>query len=281
MRRIEARTVSEKVAELAVRANYFLPDDVLSALRRAEEQETSEDGRFVLAKLIENAELAAKEHLPLCQDTGVAVVFVTLGAEVVITGGSLPEAINEGVAKGCREGYLRASILADPLRRDRNTGDNTPAVIHIGIVPGDRLVIDFLVKGAGSENMSSVAMLAPAEGINGVKRFILSEVARKGASACPPLIIGVGIGGTMELASTLAKRALLRPIGKRSEDEAISALEEELLLLVNELGIGPLGLGGRTTALAVNIETHPCHIASLPVAVNLGCHSHRHQRVVI
>jgi len=281
MRRIEARTVSEKVAELAVRANYFLPDDVLSALRRAEEQETSEDGRFVLAKLIENAELAAKEHLPLCQDTGVAVVFVTLGAEVVITGGSLPEAINEGVAKGCREGYLRASILADPLRRDRNTGDNTPAVIHIGIVPGDRLVIDFLVKGAGSENMSSVAMLAPAEGINGVKRFILSEVARKGASACPPLIIGVGIGGTMELASTLAKRALLRPIGKRSEDEAISALEEELLLLVNELGIGPLGLGGRTTALAVNIETHPCHIASLPVAVNLGCHSHRHQRVII
>jgi len=281
MRRIEARTVSEKVAELAVRANYFLPDDVLSALRRAEEQETSEDGRFVLAKLIENAELAAKEHLPLCQDTGVAVVFVTLGAEVVITGGSLPEAINEGVAKGYREGYLRASILADPLRRDRNTGDNTPAVIHIGIVPGDRLVIDFLVKGAGSENMSSVAMLAPAEGINGVKRFILSEVARKGASACPPLIIGVGIGGTIELASTLAKRALLRPIGKRSEDEAISALEEELLLLVNELGIGPLGLGGRTTALAVNIETHPCHIASLPVAVNLGCHSHRHQRVVI
>ncbi|MCD6451791.1 MAG: fumarate hydratase [Acidobacteria bacterium] len=281
MRRIEARTVSEKVAELAVRANYFLPDDVLSALRRAEEQETSEDGRFVLAKLIENAELAAKEHLPLCQDTGVAVVFVTLGAEVVITGGSLPEAINEGVAKGCREGYLRASILADPLRRDRNTGDNTPAVIHIEIVPGDRLVIDFLVKGAGSENMSSVAMLAPAEGINGVKRFILSEVARKGASACPPLIIGVGIGGTMELASTLAKRALLRPIGKRSEDEAISALEEELLLLVNELGIGPLGLGGRTTALAVNIETHPCHIASLPVAVNLGCHSHRHQRVII
>jgi len=281
MRRIEARTVSEKVAELAVRANYFLPDDVLSALRRAEEQETSEDGRFVLAKLIENAELAAKEHLPLCQDTGVAVVFVTLGAEVVITGGSLPEAINEGVAKGYREGYLRASILADPLRRDRNTGDNTPAVIHIEIVPGDRLVIDFLVKGAGSENMSSVAMLAPAEGINGVKRFILSEVARKGASACPPLIIGVGIGGTMELASTLAKRALLRPIGKRSEDEAISALEEELLLLVNELGIGPLGLGGRTTALAVNIETHPCHIASLPVAVNLGCHSHRHQRVVI
>ena len=281
MRRIEARTVSEKVAELAVRANYFLPDDVLSALRRAEEQETSEDGRFVLAKLIENAELAAKEHLPLCQDTGVAVVFVTLGAEVVITGGSLPEAINEGVAKGCREGYLRASILADPLRRDRNTGDNTPAVIHIGIVPGDRLVIDFLVKGAGSENMSSVAMLAPAEGINGVKRFILSEVARKGASACPPLIIGVGIGGTIELASTLAKRALLRPIGKRSEDEAISALEEELLLLVNELGIGPLGLGGRTTALAVNIETHPCHIASLPVAVNLGCHSHRHQRVII
>jgi len=281
MRRIEARTVSEKVAELAVRANYFLPDDVLSALRRAEEQETSEDGRFVLAKLIENAELAAKEHLPLCQDTGVAVVFVTLGAEVVITGGSLPEAINEGVAKGYREGYLRASILADPLRRDRNTGDNTPAVIHIGIVPGDRLVIDFLVKGAGSENMSSVAMLAPAEGINGVKRFILSEVARKGASACPPLIIGVGIGGTMELASTLAKRALLRPIGKRSEDEAISALEEELLLLVNELGIGPLGLGGRTTALAVNIETHPCHIASLPVAVNLGCHSHRHQRVII
>jgi len=281
MHRIEARTVSEKVAELAVRANYFLPDDVLSALRRAEEQETSEDGRFVLAKLIENAELAAKEHLPLCQDTGVAVVFVKLGAEVVITGGSLPEAINEGVAKGYREGYLRASILADPLRRDRNTGDNTPAVIHIGIVPGDRLVIDFLVKGAGSENMSSVAMLAPAEGINGVKRFILSEVARKGASACPPLIIGVGIGGTMELASTLAKRALLRPIGKRSEDEAISALEEELLLLVNELGIGPLGLGGRTTALAVNIETHPCHIASLPVAVNLGCHSHRHQRVVI
>ena len=281
MRRIEARTVSEKVAELAVRANYFLPDDVLSALRRAEEQETSEDGRFVLAKLIENAELAAKEHLPLCQDTGVAVVFVTLGAEVVITGGSLPEAINEGVAKGYREGYLRASILADPLRRDRNTGDNTPAVIHIEIVPGDRLVIDFLVKGAGSENMSSVAMLAPAEGINGVKRFILSEVARKGASACPPLIIGVGIGGTIELASTLAKRALLRPIGKRSEDEAISALEEELLLLVNELGIGPLGLGGRTTALAVNIETHPCHIASLPVAVNLGCHSHRHQRVII
>jgi fumarate hydratase subunit alpha len=199
----------------------------------------------------------------------------------MITGSTLIEAVNEGVAGGYNEGYLRSSILADPLKRDKNTGDNTPAVVHLEIVPGDRLEIDFLAKGGGSENMSSVAMLAPAEGVRGVKQFVLSEVRRKGASACPPLVIGLGIGGTMELAATIAKKALLRPLFERNKESHLAALEEELLFLINQLGIGPLGFGGRTTALAVHIETHPCHLASLPLAVNLGCHSHRHQRAVI
>ncbi len=278
MREIHVRQITEAVRHLAVESNLELGDDVLEAFRRFRESEESPTGRDVLDQLLENARLAREERLPLCQDTGFAVVFVDLGQDVHLTGGDLYEAVNEGVRQGYREGLLRKSIVADPLRRT-NTGDNTPAVVHVRLVPGDRIRIAFAPKGGGSENMSGIAMLKPADGVEGVKRFVVERVSQAGPNPCPPVIVGVGIGGTFETAALLAKRSLLRPVGRRHPDPFYARLEAELLEAVNRLGIGPAGLGGTTTALDVFIEVHPCHIASLPVAVNIQCHSARHKEV--
>lgn len=275
MREIDAALIAETVARLCGEANVRLPEDVLTALEDAERAEESPLGREVLAQLRENARLAAESGDPICQDTGLAVVWVDLGQEVHVVGGDLNEAINEGVCRGYREHWLRASVVAHPLRR-RNTGDNTPAVIHLRVVSGDCLKLTVAPKGAGSENMSAVAMLRPADGRAGVVDFVLRTVERAGAQACPPLVVGVGIGGTIELAALQAKRALLRPLGQASEDPDAAALEAELLQRLNDSGIGPQGFGGRITVLAVACETAPCHIASLPVAVNLNCHAARH-----
>jgi len=272
---IPASDITAKVADLCVRACSTLPPDVVAALERAHAQEESELGREVLARLIENASLAHEIGLPLCQDTGLAVVFVEIGEEVQIAGGSLREAIAQGVRQGYEQGYLRKSVVYSPLDR-RNTEDNTPPVIHTELVPGESLKITVAAKGAGSENMSRLKMMIPAEGIEAVKRFVVEAVENAGASACPPVVIGVGLGGSFEQCALAAKQALLRPLGEPNPDLAAAALEQELLDLVNATGIGPMGVGGRTTALAVNVETRPCHIASLPVAVNLQCHAARH-----
>ncbi len=278
MREVSVERITEAVRRLSVEANTRLGDDVVAAFERFREGEQSPTGRDVLAQLLENARIARDEGLPLCQDTGFAVVFVDLGQDVHLVGGDLYEAVNEGVRQGYREGYLRKSIVADPLRR-KNTGDNTPAVIHVRLVPGDRVRITFAPKGGGSENMSGIAMLKPADGVQGVKRFVVDRVRQAGPNPCPPTIVGVGIGGTFEIAALLAKQALLRPVGDRNPDPFYADLEEELLAEVNRLGIGPAGLGGTTTSLDVHIEVHPCHIASLPVAVNIQCHSARHKEV--
>lgn len=261
-------------------ANYDLGRDVISAFKSALQHEVSETGKDVLQQLILNAKIAASERVPMCQDTGVAVFIVELGQDCHIVGGSLYEAIHEGVRKGYKEGYLRNSIVGHPLER-KNTGDNTPAVVHVELVPGDRLKIHMTAKGGGSENMSALKMLKPADGLQGVKEFILQTVRVAGPNACPPLVVGVGIGGNFELCAYLAKKSLFRPIGVRNERPEIAALEEELIEEINRLGIGPQGMGGRTTALDVKIEIYPCHIASLPVAVNLNCHASRHKEVVL
>lgn len=279
MRTIKASEISERVKDLCIEANTDLGEDVLDALRKALDREESPTGREILSQLIENARVARKEKVPMCQDTGFAVFFVDLGRDVRIEGGSLEEAINEGVRRGYREGYLRKSIC-DPISRE-NTGDNTPAIIHLRQVEGETLRIVFAPKGAGSENMSRIAMLKPAEGLKGIKAFVVETVDRAGANPCPPVIVGVGVGGTFEKAALLAKEALLRPVGNKNPDERWAEVEEELLREINSLGIGPMGLGGRTTALAVHIESHPCHIASLPVAVNIQCHAARHKEVSI
>ncbi|WP_334111091.1 fumarate hydratase [Thermodesulfitimonas autotrophica] len=275
MRTIAAEEITAVVARLCREANVALEEGVLRALAEAREQEESPQGRDVLDKLLANARLAREEGMPLCQDTGVAVVFLEVGQDLHIAG-DLEAAVHEGIRQGYREGYLRASVVRHPLDRV-NTGDNTPAVIHCRIVPGDRLKITVAPKGAGSENMSALRMLKPADGVEGVKRFVLEVVEKAGPNACPPLVVGVGIGGTMEKAALLAKEALLRSLGSRAADPLAAALEEELLAAINCLGIGPLGLGGRVTALAVHVEVYPCHIASLPVAVNLNCHVARHR----
>ena len=280
MREIKTSEITDAVAELCIRANYELDDDIRQALEAAAAREKSPIGRDVLNQLVENADIARDEQVPMCQDTGFAVVFVEIGQEVHIAGGSLTDAINAGVAKGYGEGYLRKSIVAHPLER-RNTGDNTPAVIHTEIVPGDKLKIIVAPKGAGSENMSAVKMLKPSDGADGVKRFVVETVEAAGANPCPPIIVGVGIGGTMEKAALLAKKALFRRVGEHNPNPADAELEKELLERVNATGIGPAGLGGKTTALAVNVETYPCHIASLPVAVNIQCHAARHKEIVL
>ena len=272
---IPASDITAKVADLCVRACSTLPPDVVAALERAHAQEESELGREVLARLIENASLARELGLPLCQDTGLAVVFVEIGEEVLIAGGSLREAVAQGVRQGYEQGYLRKSVVYSPLDR-RNTGDNTPPVLHTEIVPGGSLKITVAAKGAGSENMSRLKMMIPAEGIEAVKRFVVEAVENAGASACPPVVIGVGLGGSFEQCALAAKQALLRPLDRANPDLAAGALEQELLDLVNATGIGSMGVGGRITALAVNVETRPCHIASQPVAVNLQCHAARH-----
>lgn len=273
-------TIVEQVAEMCKKSNYNLGDDVYSAFKRALNSEQSETGREVLSQLIENADIAKAEQVPMCQDTGTAVFIVELGQGCQIVGGSLVQAINEGVKKGYGEGYLRSSIIYNPLNR-KNTGDNTPAVIHIELVEGDSLTLHMTAKGGGAENMSDLKMLKPSDGMEGVKKYILSIVKEAGPNACPPLVVGVGIGGNFERCAYLAKKSLFRPISERHKDPMIAALEEELMEEINRLGIGPQGMGGSTTALDVKVEVESCHIAALPVAVNLNCHASRHQTITL
>jgi len=268
------------VAKLCREVNYQLEKDILTAVKDASEMEVSQTGREILQQILLNAGIAREGDVPLCQDTGFAVVFIELGQDAHITGGYLYDAVNEGVRMGYQDGSLRKSIVGHPLIRE-NTGDNTPAVIHFRIVPSDSVKITVMAKGGGGENMSGIKMLDPEDGIDGVKRFILDLVTSAGGNSCPPVIVGVGIGGTQEKAAMLAKEALLRPVGKRSEYPDIAELEEELLKEINNSGIGPQGLGGRITALSVNIETYPTHIDSLPVAVNINCHSHRCRSILL
>lgn len=280
MRTITVDQVIETVAGLCQEANFRLGEDVLAAIERAQDEEISLTGKDILQQLLKNAEIAREEAVPICQDTGFAVVFLELGQDVHIAGGDLYAAVNEGVRRGYRDGYLRKSIVDHPFNRV-NTGDNTPAVIHTRIVPGEHLRIIVAPKGGGSENMSALKMLKPAEGVAGVKKFVVETVRAAGPNPCPPIIVGVGIGGTFEKAALLAKEALLRPLGTPAADPAAAALEKELLETINGLGIGPQGLGGQVTALAVHVEVHPCHIASLPVAVNLNCHASRHKEALL
>ncbi|MBQ3902403.1 MAG: fumarate hydratase [Lachnospiraceae bacterium] len=275
MRRIDVALITQKVAEMFERVNHVLSDDVSKALKNACENEESALGRRVLSSLCENMEIAEKEQIPICQDTGMAVVFLEIGQEVELVGGYIEDAVNEGVRIAYEDGYLRKSVVLDPLDRV-NTKDNTPAIIHERIVKGDKIKITISPKGFGSENMSKLYMLKPAQGVEGVKDAVIETVKAAGPNACPPFVIGVGIGGDFEKAALMAKHALTREVGKNSEKEEIKALEEELLSKINSLNIGPAGLGGSTTALAVNIETYPTHIAGLPVAVNMCCHVDRH-----
>jgi fumarate hydratase subunit alpha len=277
MREIHTDQITAAVRDLTVSANTHLGQDVLEAFERAIDQEVSPTGKDILEKLIENAHIAREEGIPICQDTGFAVVFVELGQEVHLVGGDLREAIHEGVRQGYQEGYLRKSIC-HPFTRE-NTGDNTPAIIHLEMVPGDALHLIVAPKGGGSENMSRVTMLTPAVGIQGVKDFVVQRVKESGANPCPPTIVGVGIGGTLETAAILAKKTLLRPLSSRNPDPELANLEDELLEGINSLGIGPQGLGGRITSLAVHVNMMPCHIASLPVAVNIQCHAARHKEI--
>lgn len=277
---IELSQVTETIRNLCLKANYELEEDIIEALKKAREFEDLPRAKEVLDCLIQNAAVAKEESLPICQDTGIVVVFLKIGQEITFTGSSLEEAINEGVRRGYQEGYLRASVVSDPIRRI-NTGDNTPAVIHSRIVPGDRLKITLMAKGSGSENMSALKMLEPADGWPGVRRFIIDHIKEVAPYCCPPLTIGVGLGGTFEQVALLAKMSLLREIGQAAEDEKIAALERELLEAINALNIGPGGLGGKTTALAVNVEISPCHIAGLPVAINVGCYAQRHKSGIL
>jgi fumarate hydratase subunit alpha len=279
MREIHVEDIVRAVRELSIRANTDLGEDVLDAFKRALNKEESPIGKDILQCLIENARIAKAEQIPMCQDTGLAVVFLEIGQDVHVVGGFLKAAVDEGVRQGYREGYLRKS-LCDPITRE-NTGDNTPAMIHYDIVPGDRLKIIVAPKGGGGENMSQVVMLSPADGISGAKEFVVRRVKESGGKPCPPIIVGVGIGGTMEKTALLAKKALLRPVGSKHPDTRVDRMEKEWLEAINRLGIGPQGLGGRTTALAVHIDTMPCHIASIPVAVNIQCHSSRHKALDI
>ncbi|RLB02988.1 MAG: fumarate hydratase [Deltaproteobacteria bacterium] len=277
MREVAASRITEAVRDLCIKANTQLGEDVLDALKRALKEEESPQGRDILEKLILNAQIAREENIPICQDTGFAVFFVELGQDVHVSGGSLVEAINEGVRQGYKDGYLRKSIC-HPFTR-QNTGDNTPAIVHIEVVPGDKIKLIVAPKGGGSENMSRVTMLTPAVGIEGIKDFVVQRVKESGPNPCPPTIIGVGIGGTFEMAAILAKKSLLRELGTKNRDPELQKLEEDWLKAINDLGIGPQGLGGRITSLAVHIEMMPCHIASLPVAVNIQCHAARHKEI--
>ena len=280
MRDINVSTIIESVKNMCMNANFYLNADIKQAMKNGLKNEQSPIGAEILDKLLMNADLASTKQVAICQDTGMAVVFVTIGQEVHIVDGGLSDAINEGVRRGYNEGCLRKSVVGDPIERV-NTGDNTPAVIHYEIVLGDSLKIELAPKGFGSENMSALKMLKPSDGIEGVKSFILETVDKAGPNPCPPIVVGVGIGGTMEKASILAKRALLRPISVRNEIEYVKNLESEMLQKINELGIGPAGLGGTNTALAVNVETYPTHIAGLPVAINISCHVTRHAETIL
>jgi len=279
MREIQAMDVIEAVARMCIKANTELPQDVRNKLEQAMAEETSSSAKEILRQLLENADLAMETKLPLCQDCGLAVFFVEVGDDVKVVGGNLREAINEGVRKGYGEGFLRKSSC-DPLTRV-NTGDGTPAIVHFDLVPGDKLKIVFMPKGGGAENMSRVTMLAPAQGWEGIKKFVINRVAEAGPNPCPPTVIGIGIGGTFDHSAKLAKKSLMRDLDDTHPDPEIAAKEKELEDALNALGIGPMGLGGKTTVLGVKIIMEPCHLASLPLAVNVQCHSQRHEEVVL
>lgn len=276
IRQIKAETVTQTVKQLFLDCNYFIGKDIMTALEKARENEKSEVGKSVLTQIIENDKLAAKEEVPLCQDTGMAILFVEYGDKVVIEDGSFEDAVNEGVRQAYKDGYLRKSVVNDPVFDRLNTKDNTPAIIHTRIVKGDKIKITAGGKGFGSENMSAIKMLTPSYGIEGVKKFILDTVRTAGPNPCPPIVVGVGIGGTFERCAQLAKKATFRAIDTHNKDERYAKLEDELLESINKMGFGPAGLGGTTTAIGVNIETSPTHIAGMPVAVNICCHAARH-----
>lgn len=280
MREINVATITQNIKEMCIEANHFLTDDMKKVFNQAVDSEESPLGKQVLCQLKENLQIAGDDMIPICQDTGMAVVFINVGQEVHLTGGDITDAINEGVRQGYVEGYLRKSVVKDPIYRE-NTKDNTPAVIHFSIVPGDKVDITVAPKGFGSENMSRVFMLKPADGIEGVKDAILTAVRDAGPNACPPMVVGVGIGGTFEKCAWMAKKALTRNLDEESDVPYVRELEKEMLEKINKLGIGPGGLGGTNTALAVNIETYPTHIAGLPVAVNICCHVNRHSHRVL
>ncbi len=281
MREIKAQDITQAVAELAVKSCCILPQDVYDNFQQAKNEEPSPVGQAIFDQLILNADIAKNKNMPICQDTGLAVVFVEVGQDVRIVGADFEQAINEGVRKGYVEGYLRKSCVAEPLYERQNTKDNTPAIIHTKIVPGDKLRICFAPKGAGSENKSILKMLVPADGMEGVRKLFLEAVNLAGPNSCPPMVIGVGIGGTMEMAAICAKRAAVRDLDSKNPDPRYAKLEDELLELANKTGIGPQGLGGKFTALKVNVEWYPTHIACLPVAININCHAARHAHIVL
>lgn len=280
MREISAGKITDAVRQMCIDANTDIGDDILGAFAKAKKTEESPLALTIIEQIEENARIAAKEKMPYCQDTGFACFLVEVGQDVRITGGLLEDAINEGVRKGYKEGYLRTSILGDPIER-KNTKDNTPAHIHVELVEGDRVHIKFSAKGGGSENMSQLKMLKPSDGLEGVKDFVVKVASDAGPNACPPIIVCVGIGGTFDRAAFMAKKGIFREAGKPNPDPFYASLEQELLERINKLGFGPQGLGGRTSALAVHVEAFPCHIASLPVAVNIQCHAHRHREVTL
>jgi len=281
IREIDAAAVISAVEKMCISANCNLPEANLARMQEAMEKEKSPLGREILGKLLENHRIARAEQVPACQDTGLAVVMVEMGQDVHIVNGGFEDAVNEGVRRGYKNGYLRKSAVFDPVLDRKNTGDNTPAIIHTNIVPGDRLRITVAPKGGGAENMSATAMLTPAAGMEGIKKFVVETVSKAGSNPCPPIVVGVGIGGTFDMVTLLAKRALLRPMGSHNGDPRYAKVEDELLEEINRLGVGPQGFGGSTTALAVHIETYACHIASMPVAVNLNCHVSPHESAEI
>ncbi len=279
MREINVKEIADSVARLCIEANIHIDEDILQAFHEGAKSETSERGRYILEQLIENSQISNEKNLPICQDTGMAVIFIKAGQEVLFVGGDLYEAVNEGVRRGYKEGFLRCSVI-EPIER-KNTKDNTPAIIHFQLTKGDKVRVIVAPKGFGSENMSALKMLNPSDGIDGVKNFVLDTVKNAGSNPCPPIVVGVGIGGTMEKACLMAKEALTRPISKRNDESFWRQLEYELLEKINQTNIGPAGFGGKTTALAVNVEAFPTHIAGLPVAVNIGCHVTRHREVTL
>ncbi|HHZ01618.1 MAG TPA: fumarate hydratase [Tissierellia bacterium] len=281
MREVNVKEIANVIERLCIESNYYLPEDVKEALQDSLKKEESPLAKEILQDILKNQEIARRTQVPICQDTGLAVIFLELGQDVRLTGGDLNEAINEGVRRGYKNGYLRKSAVDDPFLVRKNTGDNTPAIIHAKIVAGDKVKIILAPKGGGSENMSALAMLKPSDGVEGIKKFVIDTVDKAGSNPCPPIIVGIGIGGTIEKTTLIAKEALLRTVGQHNPNPEIAKLEKELLEEINKLGIGPQGFGGRTTALAVNIETFPAHIASMPVAINIQCHVARHQEAII
>ncbi len=279
--RIKVKTITEAVAKLCIKANYELPKDVIGKIKEAKDKEKSELGKYCFGQIMRNLRIAKLKKIPICQDTGMVIIFVEIGQNVHITGGRLTDAINKGVKIGYKKGYLRSSIVDDPIFARKNTGDNTPAVIHTSIVSGSKIKITVVPKGFGSENMSRLRVLKPTDGAEGVEKLVVDTVKQAGANPCPPIIVGVGIGGTIEKAAMLSKQALIRSLNTHNPDAKIAELEKRILIKINKLGIGPQGFGGSITALSINIETYPTHIAGLPVAVNIGCYVSRHASVIL